>query len=140
MNGKWHFSDKPISDAQKTAAKKGVKKPSYGSPQVVKKDKQGSVKNLSDALEQRFQPRNAIERVTLAVVSVETALGVGSGFFISDDGFILTNKHVIRPTGSSHWQEAKAKLDKMKETLRQRADWLKKEDQRLVTMETDLSN
>lgn len=30
-----------------------------------------------------------------AVVTIESGLGTGSGFFISDDGYLLTNEHVV---------------------------------------------
>ncbi len=40
--------------------------------------------------------RNAIEAAAAATVAVKTALGYGSGFFISSAGHIVTNKHVVR--------------------------------------------
>lgn len=40
--------------------------------------------------------RNAIEKAAAATVAIKTAMGYGSGFFISTSGHIITNKHVIR--------------------------------------------
>ncbi len=42
-------------------------------------------------------PRNVIEEVRNSTVTVRTLLSSGSGFFVRDDCFILTNKHVVRP-------------------------------------------
>lgn len=42
--------------------------------------------------------RNAIEKAAAATVAIKTAMGYGSGFFISAGGHIITNKHVIRTT------------------------------------------
>jgi hypothetical protein len=40
--------------------------------------------------------RNAIEEAAAATVAIKTAMGYGSGFFISIRGHIVTNKHVVR--------------------------------------------
>jgi serine protease Do len=40
-------------------------------------------------------PSGAIDQVCKATVTVKTAIAQGSGFFITDTGYILTNRHVI---------------------------------------------
>jgi S1-C subfamily serine protease len=40
-------------------------------------------------------PRNPIERAALATVFIETSWGQGSGFFVSPDCTLVTNRHVI---------------------------------------------
>ncbi len=43
-----------------------------------------------------YKARNDIEQAAAATVAIKTAMGYGSGFFISTSGHIITNKHVIR--------------------------------------------
>ncbi|MEJ2659280.1 MAG: trypsin-like peptidase domain-containing protein [Desulfobacteraceae bacterium] len=43
-----------------------------------------------------YPAHNAIEKAATATVVVQTAMGSGSGFFISTSGHIVTNKHVVR--------------------------------------------
>jgi serine protease Do len=43
-----------------------------------------------------YPASNAIEKAATATVVVKTAMGNGSGFFISASGYIITNKHVVR--------------------------------------------
>lgn len=51
--------------------------------------------------------RNAIEKAAAATVAIKTAMGYGSGFFISAGGHIITNKHVIRTTANQAKQVSK---------------------------------
>jgi serine protease Do len=54
--------------------------------------------NLEERLAKAFPPNNEIEEARNATVAIESPLGHGSGFFVSDDGYIITNKHVIQPS------------------------------------------
>jgi S1-C subfamily serine protease len=53
-----------------------------------------------------FATSNAIEKASAGTVFIKTAIGSGSGFFISDQGHIITNKHVVRVN-----ERASAKTD-----------------------------
>jgi S1-C subfamily serine protease len=58
-----------------------------------------SPRNSDDGLEQQLNlahpPGNTIERARNATVFIETSISRGSGFFVSSDCHIVTNKHVI---------------------------------------------
>ena len=104
--GKWHFSDAPRSEQGKPAV---VRSESSGS----KASKQAPT-DIKTKLEERYRPASTVESVTLSVVGVETHLGQGSGFFVSDSGYIVTNRHVIRPSSTDAWKDQK---DNMEEGL-----------------------
>ena len=55
-----------------------------------------SGRNLKTILESKMTPNGPIEHANLAVISILTSAGSGSGFFINGDGLIVTNRHVIR--------------------------------------------
>lgn len=118
-NGKWHFSDKPPADA---AGKSTVVKSSGGA---------GNQRNYAQELEDHFKPVTDVDRATLAVVTVKTAAGSGSGFFVTDDGYLVTNRHVVRPTTSSSAKEAKSELEERERELDDYRLRLKHERERL---------
>lgn len=116
-NGGWHFSDNPldvpgskIQPERVTRSKKSYERPTPS-------------KDLSTQLTEKYQPTTVVERVTLSVVGIETPIGQGSGFFVSDNGHIITNKHVIRSMGKQ--------ADKQEDEFDQQARRLRKVEDRL---------
>ncbi len=68
--------------------------------------------DLEERLAKTFPPNNEIEKARNATVAIESPLGHGSGFFVSDDGYILTNKHVIEPS-----EELKLRINQIEKRL-----------------------
>ena len=51
-----------------------------------------------------YPARSPVEKATAATVAIQTPVGFGSGFFITPQGHIVTNKHVIRLSESQSAQ------------------------------------
>lgn len=128
-HGRWQFSDKPPVDDQ------AVESISVGQTKVT-----GLPKDLAEQLKAKFKPRSAVEEATLAVVKVESGMGTGSGFFVSDSGYLVTNRHVIRPTDYPGWQKSAQKFDKAEQKLEASERMLTRRAEQLSKMKSELDS
>lgn len=84
-DGVWYYTDTPSTDMPEESQEMAE-----SGKTVSASGQQGAV------LLKEYPARNAIEKAATATVAVKTAMGNGSGFFISSSGYIITNKHVVR--------------------------------------------
>ena len=47
-------------------------------------------------LKEKYRPKSDIEKASLSTVTIKTSIRQGAGFFINENGYILTNKHLLR--------------------------------------------
>lgn len=118
-NGVWVYTDTPTdnipADHQKVIENKPSKTTSPASGRML----------LAD-----FPAANAIEKAAAATVTIESAIGSGSGFFISSNGHIITNKHVIRTT-SQQFDQTQSQFNQMQAKITTMANRLANEKKRL---------
>jgi len=101
-NGVWHFTDTPDEDVYE-AAEQYIKERQAAGEDTASITAMPVGEDLQAHFRKNLPPANKIEEARNATVSIEMALGSGSGFFISDTGYIVTNRHVI---DSSYGQTA----------------------------------
>ena len=142
-DGVWYYTDTPPQDMpeerQEIVESSTTVPPSGQDGKLLLKD---------------YPAQNAIERAATATIFIKTALGSGSGFFISTSGHIITNKHVLRTPEqqakqvdeffqntdktAEEWEkrlnrekkqleEYKAELDQLKKTAENESDRSRKE-------------
>ena len=81
-NGIWHYSNVPVDLPDKA--------------DEVKNMYEAGDTDLQKQLSDKFPAKNLIEAARNGTVVIQCSSRFGSGFFINENGFILTNKHVIR--------------------------------------------
>jgi len=97
-NGNWCFTDTPPAgdNIERIDSVEG-----RGKGQQV-------ARNIDVILKKQYAPASGVETATLATVTVMSPAGKGSGFFIRDDGYLITNRHVLRGDTESYRAAATA--------------------------------
>jgi serine protease Do len=57
--------------------------------------KSSGFRDIEVDLTEKYRPKSDIEKASLSTVTVKTSIRQGSGFFINENGYILTNKHLL---------------------------------------------
>jgi len=97
------------------------------------------IKDLGAELSARFNPASAVEKASMATVTVKTSMGTGSGFFITSNGYIITNKHVLRGD-EKRMEEADANIKKIDAEAEKYKKLFAAEEERLIKREKMLEN
>lgn len=99
-DGQWQFSDSPEKGEEGTIVR------SYKNSDASV----GKLSNFITLLSSKYSTKNPVQQATLAVVTVKSKLGSGSGFFVTEDCYLITNKHVVRPAKGKQWETTQAKI------------------------------
>ena len=129
-NGRWQFSDTPKKGAGEAIAR------SYSSSGVSSDKVQDFIKLLTT----KYPSTNPVQQATMAVVTIKSKLGSGSGFFVSQDCYLITNKHVVRPAKGKQWDIARAKIKKNALLLERNRMQIRLEAERLAVNKQKLDD
>jgi len=86
-NGNWVLSDSPPGNVENMEI---IKDKDGGS------SRSSGFRDIEKDLTEKYRPKSDIEKASLSTVTIKSSIELGSGFFINENGYILTNKHVLR--------------------------------------------
>jgi len=98
-----------------------------------------SERDLTAKLKAKLSPKTPVEEASMCTLSVKTAAGFGSGFFISDNGFIITNKHVVRGDELQN-KQIEEEFERALMNLREFKHYLAQEHKKIVKYNADLKD
>jgi hypothetical protein len=126
-DGGWHFTDDPPPGAEAEPV-----------PGFVSSDPRRDSIDLTDQLERGVEAVTPMARALLSVVAIKAPAGDASGFFCTDQGHVLTNHQVVRPSQSERFQTREETLANQGQELAGREEQLSRAKTRLSLIRRDL--
>ena len=135
-SGVWHFTDTPDEEVYE-AADQYIKDNPGAAAQTAPAVAVLVGQDLQAHFQKTLPPANKIEEARNATVSIKMALGAGTGFFISENGYIVTNRHVIDASYGQAENPAD-QIEALKAQIEFRANILEQEERQLRKQKSQL--
>jgi len=136
-NGVWHFTDTPDEEVYESAEQYIKDKKAATGAASTASSSVLTGEDLQAHFEKNLPPANKIEEARNATVSIKMALGSGSGFFISESGYIVTNRHVI-DSSYGQTEDAADQIENVKKQVEYQARLLDQEERELRKQKAQL--
>jgi len=136
-NGVWHFTDTPDEEVYESAEQYIKDKKAATGAAITASSSVLTGEDLQAHFEKNLPPANKIEEARNATVSIKMALGSGSGFFISESGYIVTNRHVI-DSSYGQTEDAADQIENVKKQVEYQARLLDQEERELRKQKAQL--
>ena len=129
----------PLTDVEKIIYTKTQPTPRtvHENEATLKQTSGDNSRDLKGVLETRLNPQGPIETANISVVSIQTASGSGTGFFINGEGLIVTNRHVVKGSRVNE-RSMELALTKAEQRLREWRSRLKQEKGQLDLYQKNL--
>jgi len=128
--GVWHFTDVPPKGYAATIV------PDISLSVASAPTPTARIADLAARLEDAYAPVTPLAYATLSVVSIKSDVAEGSGFFCTEEGHILTTRHVVQPEADEVLDGPS--LDERERELASIHDGLKETQRQLEFMKADL--
>ncbi len=74
------------------------------------------------------------------MLTVQTTVVSGAGFFVTDNGYLVTNRHVVRPSTSTGWKDKEVALKNYRDQLQNYEYRLREDEQSLGNMKRSIDS
>jgi len=94
-------------------------------------------RDIEMELTKKYRPKSDIEKASLSTVTIKTPIRQGSGFFINENGYILTNKHLLR-LNEAEMKKTEENIGRADQEIEDYSAAMTEEEKQLKEMKTSL--